>query len=138
MEKNLLDLYNSSNQFGKVHGMTYEILEPGHIVYHFTPGQQHMATATVVHGGMIAAFMDAIISVAALSAVYQEQKLIATVEFKINYTAQASPGQPLTGTGQVIQKGKSMLVAKGEITDINGKLIATALGTLKAYPHQQA
>jgi len=136
MEKNLLDLYNQVNAFGRDHNMSYRILEPGHIEYHFTPGERHLATATAVHGGMVAAYMDAVLGVAALSAVYHEGKLVATVEFKINFTAPALPGKRLTGIGKVIQKGKSMLVVKGDITNEDGVLVATALGTLKAYPYQ--
>lgn len=136
MEKNLLDLYNQVNAFGRDHEMTYRVLDPGHIEYQFTPGTRHLATTTAVHGGMIAAYMDAVIGVAALSAVYHEGKLVATVEFKINFTAPATAGNQLTGTGKLIQKGRSMLVVKGDITNEQGTLIATAIGTLKAYPYQ--
>jgi acyl-coenzyme A thioesterase 13 len=133
MEQNLLEVYNSMNQFGTDHAMTYTVLEPGRIEYHFTPGQRHLATRTAVHGGMIAAYMDAIIGVAALSSVYTEGKLVATVEFKINFLVPAFAGIPLKGLGQVVSKGKSILVVKGDVLDTEGKIIATALGTLKAY-----
>lgn len=136
MEQDLMALYDQVNAFGRDHEMTYKVLEPGHIEYYFTPKARHLATPIAAHGGMIAAFMDAVIGVAALSAVHHEGKLVATVEFKINFIAPATPHHALTGTGKVVQKGRSLLVVKGDIVNEKGTLIATALGTLKAYPYQ--
>lgn len=133
MGENLLDRYNEMNEFGKDHQLTYTVIEPGHIVYHFTPQKRHLATTNAVHGGMLAAFMDAIIGVAALSAVHEEGKLVATIEFKINFLAPAGINSLLKGIGKVVQKGNSILVTTGEIFDNQGKLIATAQGTLKSY-----
>lgn len=135
MAKNLLELYDEMNAFGRIHNMHYTVLAPGHIEYTFTPGAQHLATLHAAHGGMIAAFMDAVMGVAALSAVYTDNKLVATIEFKLNFVAPAVPGIPLKGIGQVVSKGKSTLVAKGDIIDNQGKTIATGLGTFKAYPY---
>lgn len=133
MGQNLLERYNEMNEFGKDHQLTYTVIEPGHIVYQFTPQKRHLATTHAVHGGMVAAFMDAVIGVAALSAVYDEGKLVATIEFKINFLAPAGINSPLKGIGKVIQKGNSILVTAGEIFDNQGKLIASAQGTLKSY-----
>ena len=131
--ENIFETYNQMNEFGRDHGMTYKVISPGHIEYFFTPVQKHLATKTAIHGGMIAAFMDAIIGVAALSAVYAEGKLVATVEFKINLLAPAKANLQLKGIGQVVSKGKSTLVVNGNILDNQGILIATGLGTLKSY-----
>lgn len=131
-----MELYDRVNAFGRTHQMAYQVMAPGHVVYTFTPGHQYDATPGMTHGGMIAAMMDALLSVAGLSAVHHENKLVATVEFKINYTAPAKTGSLLTGTGKVLQKGKSILVVEGKIVDEKGLLIATALGTLKTYPYQ--
>lgn len=131
--KNILETYNEMNQFGRDHEMTFNVISPGNIEYHFKPSQKHLATTHAVHGGMIAAFMDAVIGVAALSAVYEEGKLVATVEFKLNFVAPAKANVQLKGIGQVITKGKSTLVVSGNILDNQGELIATGLGTLKSY-----
>lgn len=121
------------NEFGRDHEMKFNVISPGNIEYFFTPQHKHLATTIAIHGGMIAAYMDAIIGVAALSAVYLEGKYVATVEFKINFIAPAKPSNLLKGTGIVINKGKSTIVVSGNIVDSQGNLIATGLGTLKAY-----
>lgn len=136
MASNLLELYNNMNQFGLDHGLEYTIQQPGEITYTFTPSKRHLATQTAVHGGMIAAYLDAIIGVAALSSVHAEGKLATTIEFKINFMAPALEGKTLLGKGQVITKGKSILVVKGDIIDNEGKIIATGLGTLKSYAYK--
>jgi acyl-CoA thioesterase len=134
MKNNILTIYNEMNHFGRVNNMTYEVIQPGEIIYRFTPVKEHLATKTAVHGGVLAAYMDAIIGVAALSAVYQEEKLVATIEFKINFIAPALENEELIGKGVVLSKGKSTLVCKGEILNPQGKTIAIAQGTLKSYP----
>jgi uncharacterized protein (TIGR00369 family) len=131
--KNILELYNQMNEFGKDHDMKFTVISPGKIEYSFTPQQRHLATTHAIHGGMLAAYMDAIIGVAALSAVHHEGKYVATIEFKINFLSPAYSGNELIGHGNVITNGKSTLVVSGNIIDNQGNLIATGLGTLKSY-----
>ncbi|HYG50066.1 MAG TPA: PaaI family thioesterase [Flavobacteriales bacterium] len=133
MPQNLLKRYIETNHFGRENKMEYTFIEPGKVEYHFTPQQKHMATATAIHGGAIAGFMDGLLGGAALTAVYEEGKVVTTVEFKINFLAPVYPEIPLKGTAQVIYKGKSTLVVTGNIVDNQGQLIATGLGTLKSY-----
>lgn len=135
-DKNILEIYNQMNEFGRDHQMEFNVMSPGNIEYSFTPQKKHLATTKAVHGGMLAAYMDAIIGVAALSAVHDEGKYVTTVEFKLNFLAPAHPGIELKGIGTVITKGKSTLVVSGNILDNQGNLIATALGTLKSYTPQ--
>jgi len=97
-----------------------------------------LATPTAIHGGMLAAMMDGIIGVAALSAVAKENKLVSTVEFKINYFKPAFLGDQLTGKGKVDHKGNRIIHASGEIYNQKNELIAKALGTLNAYPFEKS
>lgn len=131
--KNLLDVYNSVNHFGTENNMTYKVIEEGEIEYEMSIENKHLATAKAAHGGLIAAFMDAIIGVAALSSVYQENKVVATIEFKINYYAPAFFGDKLKGIGKVDKKGKRLIFTTGEIYNQHNELIAKATGTLNAY-----
>lgn len=131
--KNILELYNQMNEFGRDHSMEFKVISPGNIEYSFTPQKKHLATTNAVHGGMIAGYMDAIVGVAALSAVHEEGKYVATVEFKINFLAPVKVGILLKGIGKVLNKGKSTIVVSGNIVDNQGNLIATALATLKSY-----
>lgn len=131
----LLELYKEINNFGSLLKMDFEVVSPGHVEYHMTVTKDLLATQTAAHGGALAGFMDAIIGVASLSAVAEEQKLVSTVEFKINFLQPALLNDQLKGEGKVIQKGKRIIVAEGKIYNQNDELLCTCLGTLNAYSY---
>lgn len=132
--KKILALYNEMNNFGRLMNMHFEVVQPGEIIYHIDITSDHLATREVAHGGALAGYMDAILGVAALSAIGDEGKLVSTIEFKITYLAPAHKGDKLKGLGKVIKKGKRMVFAEGEIINQNNEVIAKATGTFIAYP----
>ena len=136
--ENILDIYNKTNNFGRLINMTFDEVQSGHVIYRMPVSKNILATPTTAHGGAIAGFMDAIIGIAALSSVVNEQKLVSTVEYKINFIKPAMHNDELTGVGKVIQKGKRIIVSKGDIFNQNKDLIATALGTFNAYPFEKS
>jgi len=52
----------------------------------------------------------------------------STVELKLNYLRAANKGT-LRGSGQVIQKGRKIIVAQGEIKNDEGQLLAFGTAT---------
>lgn len=134
MAQNLIELYNSMNHFGRFMQMEYSILNNGLVEYKLIIREELLATQHAAHGGALAAFMDAILGVASLSAVADEGRLVATIEFKINYLKPALIGDNLTGKGKVIQKGKRILISEGEIYNQKNELIVKAIGTFTSYP----
>jgi uncharacterized protein (TIGR00369 family) len=137
-QQKLIELYNKNNHFGTLLGMEFELIKPGEIKYFLQVKKELLATPTAMHGGAIAAFMDAIIGVAALSAVAEEQKVVSTVEFKINYLKPAIINDRLIGTGKVIQKGNRIIITEGKIYNSQNEIIAIATGTLNAYPFEKS
>lgn len=135
--KSAIDLYNEVNQFGKVLGMDFKVLSPGSIEYRMVVKKEHLATPTVAHGGVIAGFMDAVLGVAALSAVAEDHRLVATIEFKITYLAPAFENDQLLGIGRVIKKGKRLIFTEGEILNHKNEIIAKASGTFTSYPQPE-
>lgn len=135
----ILQLYNSINSYGTINELDLEVLKPGHIIYEMPVKPKHLATPIAIHGGVLAAFMDAVLGVAGLSISCHDGKLVSTVEFKINYLAPARPGDVLIGEGKVIQKGNRILVCEGEVRlqDTN-KIIAKGIGTFSAYPIEKS
>lgn len=133
MANNLIELYNSTNHFGRFMDMDYTIVKPGEVDYKLKIKENLLATKEAAHGGALAAFMDAILGVASLSAVADEGKLVATIEFKINYLKPALLGDSLIGKGKVLQKGKRILITEGEIFNQKNELIAKAIGTFTSY-----
>lgn len=137
MAQNLIELYNSMNHFGRLMQMDYTILSPGVVEYKLTVREDLLATKHAAHGGALAAFMDAILGVTSLSAVADEGKLVATIEFKINYLKPALMGDELVGKGKVIQKGNRILITEAEIYNQKNELIAKSIGTFTSYPANQ-
>jgi uncharacterized protein (TIGR00369 family) len=131
----ILKLYNEINAFAKDHALHYEVIQPGEVHYRMTVEERHLATPTVIHGGMLAAFMDCVLGVAALSKVCQENKLVSTVEFKMNFLQPVQCGDQLLGTGKVIHQGKRISICTGDvINESTGTLVAKGMGTFNAYP----
>ena len=128
----VIEDYIKNNRFGQYLGMEFRIIEPGHIEYYLTTNEHLEAIKGMTHGGAVAGFMDGILGVAALSEVENENKLVATIEFKINYMKPVHTDEKLIGIGKVLQRGKSTLVVEGKIM-CGEELKVCALGTFKAY-----
>ncbi|MBS1637392.1 MAG: PaaI family thioesterase [Bacteroidetes bacterium] len=140
MNPEIIKKYGESNHFGKWLGMELTILAPGSIEYKLHIRKDHMATPNAAHGGVIAALMDSVLGVTALSAVFLEGKVVSTVEYKINYFAPALLHDQLLATGKIEQKGKRLIVVSGEIicTNRDNTCLAKGLGTFNAYPADKA
>lgn len=135
----ILRLYNSINNYGTINNLDLEILSDGHIKYTMPVTKAHLATPIAIHGGVMAAFMDALLGVSALSVSCHENKLVSTIEFKINYFAPARPGDVLIGEGTVIQKGNRIIVSEAQVK-IKGTqtTVAKGMGTFSAYPIEKS
>jgi len=137
MEK-LIEIYNQVNHFGRENNMILTVVKPGEIIYEMEIKEKHLATVTTAHGGVIAAMMDGVLGVAALSLVAQDRKLVSTVEFKLNYFKPAYLGDVLKGHGKVDFSGRRILSCSGEIYNQKGDLVAKAMGTFNAYPFEKS
>lgn len=135
----ILRLYHQINEFGAANDLQFTLLADGHIQYTMPVKQSHLATPIAIHGGVMAAFMDALLGVAALSISCHESKLVSTIEFKINYFAPARPGDVLVGVGKVVQKGRRIIVAEAEVVvEGSTQVVAKGMGTFNAYPIEKS
>lgn len=80
-----------------------------------------------VHGGVFAGLLDAAIAVA-VNQQLEPGEGASTVELKLNYLRGASEGT-LRGEGKVIQKGRKIVVAQGEIRNDAGQMLAIGTAT---------
>ena len=135
MENQIIQKYITHNNFGKLLGMHFEIINDGEIIYYFKIKSEHLATPHAAHGGAISVLVDAALGVACLSAVCKENKIISTVEFKVNFLSPALLNDDLVAKGKVIQKGKRILISECSVYASNREntLIAKAIGTFNAY-----
>ncbi len=136
----IIEQYIANNHFGKTLGMNFKIVEPGLVHYFIKIDKEHLATPLAAHGGVISALMDGLLGVAALSVSAQENKVVSTVEFKINFLAPALLDDELIGIGKVEQQGKRLIISSGDIIcpKRDNVLIAKAIGTFNAYPAEKA
>tara|TARA_Y100000768_G_C23844437_1_gene617763 strand:- start:280 stop:732 length:453 start_codon:yes stop_codon:yes gene_type:complete len=137
---NILKHYNKINAFGQDQDMHYEVLEPGKIIYTMKIKEKHMGTTVAAHGGIIAAFMDAILGVTALSLSCESNKLVSTVEFKMNYFSPTRLGDELVAEGYIESAGKRIIITTGVIRAKNrdNVVIAKGMGTFNAYPIEKS
>ncbi len=140
MEKNLIEKYIEQNYFGKLLGMDFSIVSDGVIDYFITIKQDHLATPNAAHGGVIAALIDGALGVAGLSTVYQENKVVSTIEYKSNFLAPAFLDDKLVAKARVEQKGKHIIVVSCDVFCLNreNKLLAKAMGTFNIYSAEKA
>lgn len=130
----ILKIYNQINHFGNSNGMVYEVVAPGEVHYTMTIAENHLSGPGVAHGGLVAGFMDAVLGVAALSLAVEDNMLVSTIEYKINFFKPVKFGETIKGIGKVDSRGKRILVSSGEIFDSSGQVLAKAMGTFNAYP----
>lgn len=120
--------------------MEFKIVEPGLVHYRVKVNETHLATPFAAHGGLIAALVDGALGVAGLSAVYEQNKVVSTIEYKLNYLSAAFLNDQLIAIGKVEQKGNRILVISCDVICENreNKIIAKALGTFNAYDAAKA
>jgi len=131
----IIEYYNQVNKFGEDHKLKLKVIQSGEIEYEMELEERHEALPNYTHGGVIAGMMDAVLGVAALSSSCENEQLVATLEFKINFLNAAQTGRSLIGKGKVDKAGKNVIFASGEIRDKDSsRIIATASGTFKTRP----
>ena len=134
----LIKEYQRKNQFGKLIGADFEILSPGNVVYYLTVNEEHLATPLHAHGGLIAALLDAVTGVGALSLVCTENKVVATVNLNVSYLLGARLGDVLRAQSSSVKQGNRLLFMNAVVTNQHGESIAQASATLTAYPMEKS
>ena len=107
-------------------GFTVVSVDPGRVVFEFTPAEYHYNPIGSVHGGVYATMCDsacgcAVHSLLPAGAYYTSQDL--TVKFLRPITASADP---LRCEGTVIHLGSRTALAQASLTDGSGKRYAHA------------
>ena len=128
-------LYKQICQFDAHLGMDFEIHTPGDVTYRLALTDAHQSSPKSIHGGTLAAMMDATLGLSALSFAVTKGQLCSTVEFKINYLEPAKPGDVLEGRGELDFTGNRLVVTSAKIWEKeSGKLLAKGMGTFNLYP----
>jgi len=86
-----------------------------------------------LHGGMTAAMMDDVISLAAGLSVEWGQ-ITPTLEMKVSYIRQGKLGARLVAAARTVRRGSTVAFIEAELSDEAGALIATASSTIAITP----
>ena len=133
-DERLLEHWNACGYYLLV-GMRVARADGGSSEFSITIGDQHLQAYGTAHGGVLAGLVDAAMGLAILSGV-PDGEGCATIEMKLNFLAPALPGD-LRGRGRVVQQGKRIVVAWGEVDDADGRAVACGMGTFQRIPAQR-
>ena len=82
-----------------------------------------------IHGGMTAAMLDDVISLASGLTIEWGQ-ITPTLEMKVSYIAQGKTGARILAEARTIRRGGTVMFLEADLKDETGKLIATASSTV--------
>lgn len=95
-------------------------------------GEPHFNRFGALHGGAIACAMDDVLAVAA-GLVLQWGEIAPTLEMKVSYLAQGTPGRHIA-EARVLKRGRQINFLDATLATDTGKLIATATATIMIAP----
>lgn len=118
---------------GRTLGFSVVELEEGRVVFGGHPDESVYNPIGTVHGGYAATLLDSAVGCAVHSALKAGQGY-TTLELKVVYhRAMTKHTGPVRAEGKVVQVGRRAAFAEGRLTDLNGRLYATATSTLLVF-----
>jgi len=118
---------------GKTMGFSIVELEEGRVVFGGHPDESVYNPIGTVHGGYAATLLDSAVGCAVHSMLKAGQGY-TTLELKVAYhRPMTTKTGPVRAEGKVIQVGRRAAFAEGRLTDLEGRLYATATSTLLVF-----
>jgi uncharacterized protein (TIGR00369 family) len=108
-------------------------IEPGRAVFRATPGPHAYNPIGVVHGGYAATLLDSACGCAVHSMLAANQGY-TTLELKIAYHRPITNDTgPVEAVGKIVSFGRRVAFSEGQLTDAQGRLLASATSTLLVF-----
>jgi uncharacterized protein (TIGR00369 family) len=98
--------------FAAVNGPWFEKIENGRVIRGFLPGPQHANALGIVHGGMLAAFLDSAMGASVWQAL---QRRAVTLTLSLDYLGPARIGDWLEAPGEVVGHDEHMAQVRGRL-----------------------
>ncbi|MEN0062243.1 MAG: PaaI family thioesterase [Myxococcota bacterium] len=96
--------------------------------------RKHTGAPGVVHGGAIMALLDTTFGGAALVHALPRNRLVSTVEMKVNFLRPALEGETVVAEATLQSAGKSLLVITGTAKLVSsGEAVAFGVGTFNLF-----
>ena len=98
--------------FAAANGPWFEKIEDGRAIRGFLPGPQHANALGIVHGGMLAAFLDSAMGVSVWQTL---QRRAVTLTLSLDYLGPARIGDWLEAVGEVVGHDEHMAQVRGRL-----------------------
>jgi uncharacterized protein (TIGR00369 family) len=98
--------------FAEANGPWFERVENGRAIRGFRPGPQHANALGIVHGGMLAAFLDSAMGTAVW---HQLERRAVTLRLSLDYLAPARVGDWLQAEGEVVGHDEHVAQVRGRL-----------------------
>ena len=119
--------------FSAANGPWFEKIEDGRLVRGFRPGPQHSNTHGIVHGGMLAAFLDSAMGTAVFHSL---ERRAVTVRLTLDYLGPARVGDWLQAEGEVFGHDEHMAQVRGRLYGPRHEVLA-GLGVFALLSRQR-
>jgi uncharacterized protein (TIGR00369 family) len=103
--------------------------EKGCVTVAYNTGEALSNRYGAIHGGMTAAMLDDVMSLAAGLTIEWGQ-ITPTLEMKVSYIKQGVPGARLIATAKTVRRGASIVFLEADLKSEDGSLVATASSTI--------
>ena len=122
-----------SSGFAEANGPWYEKIDGDRVIRGFRPGPQHANKIGIVHGGMLAAFLDSAMGTAVFHVLDRQA---VTMRLSLDYLGPGRLGDWLQAEGQVMGHD-------GQVAQVRGRLygprheVLTGIGTFALLSRQR-
>lgn len=118
------------------HGLQlrFEITAPGEVVANYTVPERYEGYPGVVHGGIVAAMLDEVVSRVHMG--IDPPRFMYTARLELRYRKNVPIGQPLRIVGRAEKSKGRTATSKGAIYDQNGDILAEAEALLVNVPDE--
>ena len=117
-------------------GMDVVAVGPGTVTFRCLPDESHYNPIGTVHGGLVCTLLDSALGCATHTTLPAGSGY-TSIEIKVNYlrpVTVTAAGGALICRGRVTKPGRRVAFAEGEVVDSQGKVVATASGSLLIFP----
>jgi uncharacterized protein (TIGR00369 family) len=112
----------------------FEVVGDGEVVVSCVPDESAYNPTGLVHGGLICTLLDTVVG-CAVHTTLPAQVAYTSIELKVNYLRPVhGHSGALTARGWVVKPGRRVAFAEGTVTDVAGKVLATASGSCLIMP----
>jgi uncharacterized protein (TIGR00369 family) len=112
------------NTIAQTLGYDVSEADSGRVVVTLVPNDSHLNPSGTVHGGLAATLLDSAMGLAIWSTLEKGYGQ-TTLEFKISLIRPITPGMGvIRAEGAVLNRGRRVGTAEGQITDERGRLLA--------------